>query len=238
MWTLSPAAVHMSPATPPHLRQDPGPPLETPSLVRYQLSDGYKSHLDCHLHESRCFTILQLNDSAGERPPCMTSKGSMGLMWVAGKMLKFSRRSVAACNHDARQVWVHAGSGAYVPGAQPSSSQGFAAGPAPVTGGGADPFTGTNARQRPPAGLTHIPARNFYIFDTAPKADAIGGKIREFSSGLSASADTADLALSEAEVAPGGVLDTLLSKYGSTFCSYGEDQACGADATEGNLGIY
>lgn len=102
------------------------------------------------------------------------------------------------------------GSGAYVPGFQPTPSAGFAAGPASVTGGGADPFTGTKARQR----LSHIPARNFYMFDAAPKPDAIGGKIREFSSGLSASADTADLALSEAEVAPGGVLDALLTKYG------------------------
>lgn len=104
---------------------------------------------------------------------------------------------------------MHAGSGAYVPGAQPAPSSSFAARPSSVTGGGADPFTGTNARQRP---LAHIPAHNFYIFDSAPKLDAIGGKIREFSSGLSASGDTASLALSEAEVAPGGILDTLLGK--------------------------
>jgi hypothetical protein len=108
-------------------------------------------------------------------------------------------------------VVAHAGSGAYVPGAQPSPSGGLTTAPQSVTGGGADPFTGSNPRQRPSA-YVHIPARTFYIFESAPKLDAIGSKIREFSSGLSASADTAALALLEAEVAPGGLLDALLSK--------------------------
>ena len=52
----------------------------------------------------------------------------------------------------------------------------------------------------------------FYIFDAPPRLDAIGGKIRELSSGLSESPATADTALSEAELAPGGVLDALLSR--------------------------
>lgn len=79
-----------------------------------------------------------------------------------------------------------------------------------VTGGGADPFTGASTRRLTPS---HIPAKVFYIFDIAPKLDAVGGKIREFSSGLSAVPDTADLSLTEAEVAPGGSLDALLAKY-------------------------
>lgn len=108
-----------------------------------------------------------------------------------------------------------AGSGGYVPGAQPTASSGIASsGANSVTGGGADPFTGAN--QRRPA-LAHIPARVFYIFDSAPKLDAIGGKVREFSSGLSASPDTASLSLTESEVAPGGALDMLLAKYDLTI---------------------
>ncbi|CAL8462941.1 g2475 [Coccomyxa elongata] len=100
-------------------------------------------------------------------------------------------------------------SGGYVPSAQPTAPGTSTSGPSGITGGGADPFTGGNSRR--PA-LTHIPAGVFYIFDSVPKLDAIGGKVREFSSGLSASPDTASLSLTEAEVAPGGGLDTLLAK--------------------------
>jgi hypothetical protein len=106
-----------------------------------------------------------------------------------------------------------AGSGGYVPGTQPTASSGVPSDTSGVTGGGADPFTGASARH--PA-LAHIPASVFYIFDSAPKLDAIGGKVREFSSGLSASPDTVGLSLTEAEVAPGGALDSLLTKCGST----------------------
>ncbi len=105
---------------------------------------------------------------------------------------------------------VPSGSGGYVPSTQPTAPGASTPGASSVTGGGADPFTGGNSRPAP--ALTHIPAGVFYIFDSVPKLDAIGGKVREFSSGLSASPDSARLSLSEAEVAPGGVLDTLLAK--------------------------
>ena len=52
----------------------------------------------------------------------------------------------------------------------------------------------------------------FFIFDAPPRLDAVGGKVRELSSALSASSDAAGAALSEAELAPGGVLDALLSR--------------------------
>ncbi len=106
--------------------------------------------------------------------------------------------------------YLRSGSGGYVPSAQPTAPGTSTSGPSGVTGGGADPFTGGNSRR--PA-LTHIPAGVFYIFDSVPKLDAIGGKVRGFSSGLSASPDTASLSLTEPEVAPGGTLDTLLAKY-------------------------
>ena len=117
-----------------------------------------------------------------------------------------------------------AGSGAYTPGAQPPSSNGAARAGGPprdtgVTGGGADPFTGAGAQSSSSAAPV-LPAPQlqqqlqqvFFIFDAPPRAGAVAGKVRELSSGLSAAPGAPDLALSEAEVAPGGVLDALLSR--------------------------
>ncbi|GLC42085.1 hypothetical protein PLESTB_001066500 [Pleodorina starrii] len=105
-----------------------------------------------------------------------------------------------------------AGSGSRPPprptgGAAPVSSQ-----PAPITGGGVDPFTGGGGGGSSGAGLpfhspTHIPCHTLLTFDNVPNLEALGRKIREFNSALSSPQQ-----LSEAELASGGPLDSLLQK--------------------------
>lgn len=71
-----------------------------------------------------------------------------------------------------------------------------------------------------------MPAAHYLIFDTVPKQAAIGAKIRELSASLAASEGSRTQAtaagggsagaplepLGEAECAPGGALDSLLSR--------------------------
>ena len=86
-----------------------------------------------------------------------------------------------------------------MPGSQaPASNQSAASGSMPGRGEGQS--------------LQHIPATTYIIFSNVPKLEAIGTKLREFSSMLSALPDKAALTLGEADVAPGGSLDTLLAR--------------------------
>ncbi|KAK9806981.1 hypothetical protein WJX72_009418 [[Myrmecia] bisecta] len=105
------------------------------------------------------------------------------------------------------------GAGAYAPSAsQPPSRP--AASPTPMqgaTGGGVDPFTGASSRSRA-ARLRHVPGRQFMIFDNPPKLDGIASKMREFSATLASAQDTASMALSHEEMAPGGALEQLLAR--------------------------
>lgn len=69
----------------------------------------------------------------------------------------------------------------------------------PPPSGGA--FSGSNG----PAGgggggLKHLPATAYLCFDSAPPAEGLGRKLREFSSQLAATPDMQHLALSEAQV--------------------------------------
>ncbi|PSC75649.1 phospholipase A-2-activating [Micractinium conductrix] len=99
----------------------------------------------------------------------------------------------------------YTGAGAYVP---PSTSgpSGSGAGGYGVTGGGADPFTGGGAA--PPA---HLPAKTYLIFDQVPGREAIRKKIAELSTAVAAEGgEAAAAALSEADLAEGGPLDSLL----------------------------
>lgn len=89
------------------------------------------------------------------------------------------------------------GSGAYVPGATTASPSGANGS---FIGQGASPH------------LQHIPATTYIIFNNIPKLEGIRTKLMEFNSTLSASPEKSGLALGEAEVAPGGSLDTLLAR--------------------------
>ena len=59
----------------------------------------------------------------------------------------------------------------------------------------------------------HIPATSYLIFGNVPKLEAIRSKLCEFNSMLSASPEKVSLTLGEADVAPGGTLDTVLARY-------------------------
>ena len=61
-------------------------------------------------------------------------------------------------------------------------------------------------------GLRHIPATSYIVFSNVPKLEAINSKLREFNSMLSASHENSSRTLGEADVAPGGRLDTLLAR--------------------------
>lgn len=101
------------------------------------------------------------------------------------------------------------GGGAYVPGGAPSSrGPGGGSGSHQVTGGGADPFTGGSSAAAPAAAPSHTPATVFVTFASAPNTEAIARKVRESSGQVGA----AELALSDEEATPGGVLDQLLSR--------------------------
>ena len=58
------------------------------------------------------------------------------------------------------------------------------------------------------------------------QVDAIGAKVREFSSELSAGEGMAGLSLSEGEVAPGGVLDGLLNRWLAALCPIHHAPVC------------
>jgi len=90
---------------------------------------------------------------------------------------------------------------------------------APITGGGADPLTGSG--YRPPGGggappppppgpsLRHVPAAAYLCFDAPPPPEALGRKLREFEGALAADAATAPLALGALAAGP---LDGLLAR--------------------------
>lgn len=97
------------------------------------------------------------------------------------------------------------GGGSYVPGGNSSS----VGGTHEVTGGGADPFTGSAAPRRvTDNGPNERPQHNFYSFTSVPKAAALADKIRGFGQQLADS----EMALTDSEGVPGGLLDSLLSR--------------------------
>ncbi len=77
-------------------------------------------------------------------------------------------------------------------------------------GGGADPFTGATA-----VATQHIPARAYLLYDAVPNTEAMRRKILDLSAQLAGEPSAAALALTEAEVAAGGVLDSLLERWAS-----------------------
>jgi len=104
----------------------------------------------------------------------------------------------------------YTGASAYVPPAPGTSTGGVA--PVTtnnaVTGGGVDPFTGSN---RPSAAVKHLPAKAFYLFEAPPPAEGLRKKMGEFSDVLKSDPVTAKLAVGEAEMAEGGPLASLLT---------------------------
>ncbi len=134
-----------------------------------------------------------------------------------------------------------AGVGAYVPGGpQPGGPAQPPQAPGSVTGGGADPFTGADARPPDQAGRAaapaHVPAAHYLIFDAVPKQAAIGAKIRALSKGLAAGdggapgaaggVPAAPAALDEAEAAADGPLDGLLARRATEPARTGAKHVC------------
>lgn len=100
------------------------------------------------------------------------------------------------------------GSGAYVPRAGQGAGNAAPTAGFSVTGGGADPFTGSSAR--PSAqGPSHIPYRSALVFDSLPKADSLRAKVLEFSDVVAAAPGGAELAVQQADAA---TLDSLLAR--------------------------
>lgn len=111
----------------------------------------------------------------------------------------------------------YTGAAAYVPPAPTQQAGGPAAGGFAVTGGGADPFTGGGA-----AVACHTPAKGYLLFDNPPPVEGLKKRIVEFNA-VAPMHNSPQL--SEAELAEGGPLDTLLSAVGAPAGSRNFDTA-------------